>query len=94
MPLQAQNLARCLPIIRAEIINVADLIITIIMVNTNGGPWASSGRHVTCLSPKMLPLSAWVACDAQFRWTKCLVQSQLTAQGQRLGVPPPPLTLQ
>lgn len=38
MPLQAQNLARCLPIIRAEIINVADLIITIIMVNTNGGP--------------------------------------------------------
>lgn len=64
MSLHAQNLARRLPIVRAEIINVADLIITIVTASMDHGLWASTCRPFTCLSPKRPRLTRrWQVTD-------------------------------
>ena len=89
LPWHAQNLARCLPVIRADIINVAGLIKTIIMTNMDCGLWANASTPFTCLSPKMLLLCALGGCDGLFRWVKSLSQSRLTAYRQRLWVQAP-----
>lgn len=87
----AQDLARCLPIIRTEITNVADLIITIIISNMDMGAGPPLCRqHVPCPSP-VLPKGpcgcqfyTHIVCDAPFRGVKTLIQSHLATQSQRL----------
>lgn len=85
LSLHAQTLAECQPIVRAEIINVIDLIIIIIIASMDFGLWPSRCRPFTCLSRKRL---LWqVAGDGPFKRVKSLIHSQVAARGPRPSGP-------